>query len=182
MVAIFRWYFNALINFITKYNHSWYRKKNMCLGKVLRALMRSGFFCSSFHWVSSRGLCSSAINAPMIVIGIIIIARNVFFDHSVVYFKILEELMEFTFPPVSLAPHMSWADMVLLSVLPPEFSVVAKAGVKEYPFFGSMSSDLILCRAMINQDSRSFQRSLHQSFTMLALLIPFLHSQVRGHK
>ena len=68
-----------------------------------------------------------------------------FFDHSVVYFKILEELMEFTFPPVSLAPHMSWADMVLLSVLPPEFSVVAKAGVKEYPFFGSMSRDLILC-------------------------------------
>ena len=39
----------------------------------------------------------------------------------------------------SLAPHMSWADMILLSALPPEFSVVAKAGVKEYPIFGSRS-------------------------------------------
>ena len=29
--------------------------------------------------------------------------------------------------------------MILLSVMPPEFSVVAKAGVKDYPLLGSMN-------------------------------------------
>ena len=39
-------------------------------------------------------------------------------------------------PP--LAPHLSWADMILVSVLPSEISVIAQAGVHEYPIFGSM--------------------------------------------
>ena len=37
---------------------------------VVRNLLRSSFFCSSFHWVSQRGVCTASPNAPMIVIGI----------------------------------------------------------------------------------------------------------------
>ena len=74
----------------------------------------------------------------------------------------------FVFP---LAPHLSWADMILVSVLPSEISVIAQAGVHEYPIFGSMLFPLLWFVQLISHPPLSLNgiapviERLHLHFT-----------------